>query len=119
MVDLAVSLGSLMLSAPILTASGTFGHGDEVAKLGEPARLGAVTAKSISPEPWPGKPPPRLHMTASGMVNAVGLQGPGVTAWLAHDLPALRATGARVIASVWGHTIDDFARRRRCSPARM
>ena len=110
MVDLAVSLGPLTLPAPILTASGTFGHGDEVAKLGEPARLGAVTAKSVSPEPWPGKPPPRLHMTASGMVNAVGLQGPGVAAWLAHDLPALRATGARVIASVWGHTVDDFAR---------
>jgi dihydroorotate dehydrogenase (NAD+) catalytic subunit len=49
-------------------------------------------------------------MTASGMVNAVGLQGPGMAAWLAHDLPALRASGARVIASVWGHTVDDFAR---------
>jgi dihydroorotate dehydrogenase (NAD+) catalytic subunit len=49
-------------------------------------------------------------MTASGMVNAVGLQGPGMAAWLEHDLPALRATGARVIASVWGHTVDDFAR---------
>ena len=53
----------------------------------------AVTAKSISPEPWAGKPAPRLHMTASGMLNAVGLQGPGIAAWLAHDLPALRATG--------------------------
>jgi dihydroorotate dehydrogenase (NAD+) catalytic subunit len=49
-------------------------------------------------------------MTASGMVNAVGLQGPGMSAWVEHDLPALRATGARVIASVWGHTVDDFAR---------
>lgn len=109
-VDLGVTLGRLSLPSPVLTASGTFGHGDEVAKLGEPARLGAVTAKSISAEPWPGKPPPRLHMTASGMVNAVGLQGPGVEAWRAHDLPALRATGARVIASVWGHTVADFAR---------
>jgi dihydroorotate dehydrogenase (NAD+) catalytic subunit len=109
-VDVAVTLGPLGLPSPILTASGTFGHGDEVARLGEPARLGAVTAKSVSPEPWAGKPAPRLHMTASGMVNAVGLQGPGMAAWLEHDLPALRATGARVIASVWGHTIDDFAR---------
>jgi dihydroorotate dehydrogenase (NAD+) catalytic subunit len=88
----------------VLTASGTYGHGDEVARLGAPARLGAVTAKSVSPEPWAGKPAPRLHMTAAGMVNAVGLQGPGMAAWLADDLPALRATGARVIASVWGHT---------------
>jgi dihydroorotate dehydrogenase (NAD+) catalytic subunit len=109
-VDLRVTLGPLELPSPVLTASGTFGHGDEVAKLGDPARLGAVTAKSISPEPWAGKPAPRLHMTASGMLNAVGLQGPGIAAWLAHDLPALRATGARVIASVWGHTVDEFAR---------
>src|SRR5215475_5590218 len=108
--DLNVSLGPLSLESPVVTASGTFGHGDEVARLGDAARLGAVTAKSVSPEPWAGKPAPRLHMTASGMVNAVGLQGPGMDAWLAHDLPALRATGARVIASVWGHTVDDFAR---------
>src|SRR6476661_7968026 len=108
--DLKVDLGRLSLSSPVLTASGTYGHGDEVARLGDPGRLGAITAKSVSPEPWAGKPAPRLHMTASGMVNAVGLQGPGMHAWLAHDLPALRATGARVIASVWGHTVDDFAR---------
>ncbi len=107
--DLKVDLGRLSLSSPVLTASGTYGHGDEVARLGDPGRLGAITAKSVSPEPWAGKPAPRLHMTPSGMVNAVGLQGPGMDAWLAHDLPALRASGARVIASVWGHTVDDFA----------
>jgi len=109
-VDLGVTLGRLSLPSPVLTASGTFGHGDEVARLGDPARLGAVTAKSVSPEPWAGKPAPRLHTTAAGMVNAVGLQGPGMSEWVGHDLPALRATGARVIASVWGHTVDDFAR---------
>jgi dihydroorotate dehydrogenase (NAD+) catalytic subunit len=109
-VDLTVTLGRLELPSPVLTASGTFGHGDEVAKLGDPTRLGAVTAKSLCPEPWAGKPAPRLHMTAAGMLNAVGLQGPGVAAWLAHDLPALRATGARVIASVWGQTVEEFAR---------
>jgi dihydroorotate dehydrogenase (NAD+) catalytic subunit len=109
-VDPAVVLGPLELPSPVLTASGTFGHGDEVARLGDPSRLGAVTAKSVSPEPWPGKPAPRLHLAAAGMLNAVGLQNPGVAAWLERDLPALRATGARVIASVWGHTVDDFAR---------
>ena len=107
--DLAVTLGRVQLPSPVLTASGTFGHGDEVAKLGDPARLGAITAKSLCPEPWAGKPAPRLHMTAAGMLNAVGLQGPGIVAWLAHDLPALRATGARVIASVWGQTVEEFA----------
>ncbi len=110
MTDLTATLGPLTLPSPVLTASGTFGHGAEVAKLGEPSRLGAITAKSISPEPWAGKPAPRLHMTAAGMLNAVGLQGPGVAAWLAHDLPALRALGARVIASIWGHTVEEFAR---------
>ncbi|MFI5052715.1 MAG: dihydroorotate dehydrogenase [Acidimicrobiia bacterium] len=104
-----MTLGPLELVAPIVTASGTFGHGDEVARLGTPSRLGAVTAKSLCPEPWAGKPAPRLHMTAAGMLNAVGLQGPGIAAWLEHDLPALRAAGASVIASVWGRTIDEFA----------
>src|SRR5205085_1614396 len=85
------------------------GHGAEVAQHGDPARLGAITAKSLSARPWAGNPPPRLHMTAAGMLNAVGLQGPGVTAWVERDLPALRAAGARVIASIWGHTIDEFA----------
>jgi dihydroorotate dehydrogenase (NAD+) catalytic subunit len=109
-VDLGVSLGGLELVAPVVTASGTFGHGAEVAGLGTPARLGAVTAKSLCPEPWAGKPAPRLHTTPAGMFNAVGLQGPGVAAWIAHDLPALRAIGARVIASVWGRTVEEFAR---------
>jgi dihydroorotate dehydrogenase (NAD+) catalytic subunit len=108
--DLGVSLGALELVAPVVTASGTFGHGAEVAGLAEPARLGAITAKSLCPEPWAGKPAPRLHTTPAGMFNAVGLQGPGVPAWVEHDLPALRATGARVIASVWGRTVEEFAR---------
>jgi dihydroorotate dehydrogenase (NAD+) catalytic subunit len=108
-VDLGVSLGALDLVSPVVTASGTFGHGAEVAGLGAPGRLGAVTAKSLCPEAWAGKPSPRLHTTPAGMFNAVGLQGPGVPAWIERDLPALRATGARVIASVWGRTVDEFA----------
>src|SRR5713101_6784477 len=107
---MTVTLGGLELAAPVVTASGTFGHGDEVARLGSPDRLGAVTAKSLCPEPWAGKPPPRLHTTAAGMLNAVGLQGPGIVAWLERDLPALRGAGARVIASVWGRSVDEFAR---------
>ena len=109
-VDLTTTLGPLVLPNPVVAASGTYGHGAEVARLGDAAELGAVTAKSLLPDPWPGKPAPRLHMTAAGMVNAVGLQGPGIAAWLEHDLPALRAVGARVIASLWGRTVDDYAR---------
>jgi dihydroorotate dehydrogenase (NAD+) catalytic subunit len=107
-VDTTVRLGALELANPVVTASGTFGHGDEVARLCDPARLGAVTKKSQAPFPWAGNPAPRLHPTAGGMVNAVGLQGPGVAAWLASDLPPLVARGARVIASVWGREIDDY-----------
>jgi len=109
-VDTRVRLGALELANPIVTASGTFGHGAEVAHLCDPARLGAVTAKSQAPFAWAGNPAPRLHPAACGMVNAVGLQGNGVEHWIAHDLPALRALGARVIGSVWGHEVDDFAR---------
>ncbi len=110
-VDTAVTLGALTLPNPIVTASGTYGHGGEVASYGDAGALGAVTSKSVCAEPWPGKPAPRLHMTAAGMLNAVGLQGPGVAAWVERDLPELRALGARVIASIWGRTVDEFARR--------
>jgi dihydroorotate dehydrogenase (NAD+) catalytic subunit len=105
-----VALGALELVNPIVAASGTFGHGDEVARVCDPRRLGAVTTKSQAPFAWAGNPPPRLHPAAAGMVNAVGLQGHGVAHWVAHDLPALRARGATVIASIWGHTVDDYAR---------
>ncbi len=109
-VEMGVRLGPLELPNPIVVASGTFGHGDEVARYCDPSELGAVTVKSLAPYEWPGNPAPRLHMTnTSSMLNSVGLEGPGVEHWVAHELPALRARRARVIASVWGRTVDDFA----------
>lgn len=107
---LRVRLGALELPNPIVTASGTFGHGAEVATLCDPAQLGAVTAKSQAPFAWAGNPAPRLHPSACGMVNAVGLQGNGIEHWVANDLPALRALSARVIASIWGRSVEEFAR---------
>jgi dihydroorotate dehydrogenase (NAD+) catalytic subunit len=104
-----VRVGPLELPAPIVAASGTFGHGAEVARLCDPTRLGAVTVKSLAPYEWAGNPAPRLHPEPGGaMLNSVGLQGPGVEHWVAHELGALRARGARVIASLWGRTVDDF-----------
>jgi dihydroorotate dehydrogenase (NAD+) catalytic subunit len=79
-----------------MTASGTAGHGTELAAYLDLSALGAVVVKSLSAEPWAGNPPPRLHETPSGMLNSVGLQNPGVEAWLEHDLPALEARRARV-----------------------
>ena len=107
--DTRVRLGPVELQNPIVAASGTFGHGAELAGRCDPSRLGAVTAKSQAPFPWPGNPPPRLAPVDAGLVNSVGLQGPGLDHWVTQDLPALRAHGAAVIASLWGHTVDDFA----------
>ena len=109
-VDLTTRLGSLVLPNPVMTASGTAGHGHELADHLDPALLGAVVVKSLHAEPWDGNPAQRVHATPSGMINSVGLQGPGVEAWLEHDLPDLLATGARVVASIWGRTVEEFAR---------
>jgi dihydroorotate dehydrogenase (NAD+) catalytic subunit len=109
-VDMAVTVGSVSLPNPVMTASGTAGHGTELAPYLDLGALGAVVVKSLHADPWPGNPPLRVHETAAGMINSVGLQGPGVAAWLADDLPALLGTGARVVASIWGRTVDEFAR---------
>jgi dihydroorotate dehydrogenase (NAD+) catalytic subunit len=107
-VDLTTTIGSVTLPNPILTASGTSGHGAELAPYVDLASLGAVVVKSLSAEPWAGNPPLRVHETVGGMINSVGLQGPGVAAWLAADLPALLGTGARVVASIWGRSVREY-----------
>ncbi len=109
-VDLTCRLGPIALPNPIVTASGTYGYSDEVARLGDPSKLGAVTAKSLSPFPWEGNPSPRVWEATAGMLNSVGLQNPGVEAWLEHALPPLLARGARVIVSIWGRSVDDYAK---------
>ena len=109
MSTLRTAVGSVSLPNPVLTASGTAGHGAELAHYFPLDRLGAVVVKSLSAGPWPGNPAPRVHEASGGMLNSVGLQGPGVTAWLDDDLPALVACGARVVASIWGRTVDEFA----------
>jgi len=107
-VDLATRVGSVALPSPILTASGTAGHGAELAAYFDLSALGAVVVKSLSAEAWAGNPPPRVHEVEGGMLNSVGLQNPGVEAWLADELPALVATGARVVASIWGTTVAGY-----------
>ncbi|CAN5184338.1 dihydroorotate dehydrogenase [soil metagenome] len=109
-VEMGVTVGTVVLPNPVMTASGTAGHGAELGRYFPLDRLGAVVVKSLSADPWPGNPAPRVYATTAGMINSVGLQGPGVTAWLDHDLPALEATGARVVASIWGRTADEYAK---------
>jgi dihydroorotate dehydrogenase (NAD+) catalytic subunit len=105
---LATNVGDVTLANPVMTASGTSGHGTELAAYGALCELGAVVVKSLSVEPWAGNPAPRVHEVGASMLNSVGLQGPGLVAWAERDLPALAEAGARVVLSVWGRTVSDF-----------
>jgi dihydroorotate dehydrogenase (NAD+) catalytic subunit len=108
--DLRTRVGSIELPNPVMTASGTAGHGVELGAYFDLDRLGAHVVKSICAEPWAGNRPPRLHPLAVGMLNSVGLQGPGVKAWADQHLDALEKSGARVVLSIWGRTVEEFAR---------
>ncbi|RPI08546.1 MAG: dihydroorotate dehydrogenase, partial [Actinobacteria bacterium] len=108
--DLSTRVGGVVLPNPIMTASGTAGHGDELGRYLELRELGAVVVKSLAASPWGGNAPPRLHPVPAGMINSVGLQGPGVEAWLVDDLPRLERTGARIVVSTWGRSVDEYAR---------
>ena len=107
--ELDTAIGSVRLPNPVMTASGTVGHGAELARYLDYSELGAVVVKSLAPYEWPGNPPPRVHPVSAGMINSVGLQGPGLPRWLAEELPVLTAAGARVVVSIWGRTLDDYA----------
>lgn len=98
------------LANPVMTASGTAGHGAELGHYFDLADLGAVVVKSLSAEAWAGNPAPRVYQAAGGMLNSVGLQNPGVGRWREEELPALVAAGARVVASIWGFTVEDYGR---------
>ena len=106
--SLATKVGTVTLENPIMTASGTAGHGAELGSYMDLASLGAVVVKSVSAGPWQGNPAPRLWPLPAGMLNSVGLQNGGVEHWLSAELPALAATGATVVASIWGFTADDY-----------
>lgn len=109
-VDLATQVGSTPLDSPIMCASGTAGHGAELGAYMDLSRVGAVVVKSLAAEPWAGNDAPRVTHTPAGMLNAIGLQGPGVRAWLDHELPELEAAGATVVASIWGRSVGEYAR---------
>ena len=104
-----VNVGGVELASPLMPASGTAGHADELANYFDLSILGAMVVKSLSAQAWAGNAAPRVHPTASGMINAVGLQGPGVEAWIEHDLPRLQARGVKVVASIWGRSVAEYA----------
>ena len=109
--DLSVRLGELELRSPVLTASGTFASGREFADFVDLSRLGAIVTKGVSLEPWLGNASPRIAETASGMLNSIGLQNPGVEAFVAEDLAWLaeNAPHTPVIVNVSGHSADEYA----------
>lgn len=106
--NLAARVGAVALQNPVMAASGTFGFGPEYAPLVAMHKLGGIAVKGISPVPWPGNPPPRVWETASGMLNSIGLQNPGVEAFVAEDLPFLRQTGTAVIVNIIGKTPEEY-----------
>jgi dihydroorotate dehydrogenase (NAD+) catalytic subunit len=107
-VDLSVQVGALRLTNPIIAASGTFGYGLEFSHLVDLNRLGGFVTKGISREPIEGAPAPRLCETASGMLNAVGLQNVGVDTFLRDKLPLLQKYNTRVIVNVFGYCLEDY-----------
>ncbi|HEY2956100.1 MAG TPA: dihydroorotate dehydrogenase [Candidatus Eisenbacteria bacterium] len=108
--DLSVRIGPARLANPVLTASGTFGYGDEYAHVVDPARLGAVITKTVTLAPRAGNPPQRIAETAGGMLNSIGLENVGLERFRSEKLPRLRALGAVVIASIGGETPRDLER---------
>lgn len=108
-VDPRARIGTVELANAVMTASGTSGHGTELGSYMDLSTLGAVVVKSMMVSAWPGNPAPRLAPVQGGMLNSVGLQGEGIDHWLSHDLPELVSAGATVVASIWGHHLEDYA----------
>ena len=103
-----VNLAGVELANPVMVASGTFGSGAEYSEFVDLNRLGAVVTKGVANVPWPGNPTPRICETASGMLNAIGLQNPGIDLFVKRDLPFLEAFDTKVIVNVCGHSTEEY-----------
>ena len=108
-VDLSTTLGNAWFPAPIFTASGCASSGKELAQFVPLKDIGAVVTKSVMSKPRHGRPTPRMAETPSGMLNSIGLQGPGIDSFLANDVPWLLEQKARVIVSIAGETIEEYS----------
>lgn len=109
MLDMSVSIAGIELKNPVIAASGTFGYGVEFEDVVTLDRLGGFVTKGLSRDPMPGNPPPRLFETAAGMLNAIGLQNIGASAFLSEKLPVLRKIkGIVFFCNVFGHSLDEY-----------
>ena len=107
-VDLSTQIGKIKLKNPVLVASGTFGHGKEFEKFFDLKRLGGIVTKTITLKPRLGNPPVRIVETPSGMLNAIGLQNPGVEQFLEEKMPYFRKLGIPIIVSAMGYSVEEF-----------
>ena len=108
MVNMSVNVGGLEMKNPVTNCSGTFESGKPYADFVDVSRLGAVTAKGMSPVPWQGNDTPRMCEITGGMINCIGLQNDGVEAWIKNDYPWLKDNGATIIANICGHTLEEY-----------
>ena len=104
----SVNLAGVTLKNPVMTASGTFGSGAEFAEFVDLNKLGAVVTKGVANVPWPGNPTPRIAETASGMINAIGLQNPGIDLFCERDIPFLKKYDTKIIVNVCGRSTEDY-----------
>ncbi len=103
-----VTIAGVEFKNPVMTASGTFGSGMEYGEFVDLNQLGAVVTKGVASVPWPGNPTPRVAETYGGMLNAIGLQNPGIDVFMERDIPFLRQYDTRIIVNVCGKTVEDY-----------
>jgi len=108
--NLSVEIGGLILKNPVITASGTFGYGNELNQLINLSSLGAIIVKGLSLEPMPGNPPPRIVETPCGILNSIGLANVGIKAFIKEKLPALYKIKTPIIANIYGHSMSEYAK---------
>lgn len=106
--NMEVSIAGVPLKNPVTTASGTFGAGREYSEYIDLNRLGAITVKGVSDEPWKGNPVPRIAETRGGMLNSIGLQNPGVKHFIKNDIPFIRQYDTKIIVNICGHTLTQY-----------
>lgn len=106
--DFSVKIAGVTFKNPVMTASGTFGSGMEYSEFVDLSRLGAVITKGVASTPWPGNPTPRVTECYGGMINAIGLQNPGIDVFMERDLPFLEDKGCGIIVNVCGKTVEEY-----------
>ncbi len=104
----AVTIAGVELKNPVMSASGTFGSGHEYSEMTDLNRLGAVVTKGVADHPWEGNPTPRVAEVCGGMLNAIGLQNPGVDVFIERDIPFLKQFDTRIIVNVCGHSVEEY-----------